>query len=137
IIPGLTLALAACNTTDALTPQVDVGSNNSQSSLVTQGDLDQMASAADNAPSGYSTAQVPAYAPQNTLDAQAKALANGAQYGEPMQAAQAYQPPPSQTSPAQPSPAHSAAAQQSASLSPSSASGSIRFLPIIGAPVQA
>lgn len=132
VIPGLALALAACNTTDALTPQVDVGDTRSQSSPVTQGDLDQMASAADSAPSGYSAAQVPAYSPQNTLDAQAKALANGAQYGEPMQTAQAYQPPP-----AEPSPAQTAAAQQSASIAPSSASGSIRFLPIIGAPVQA
>ena len=126
VIPGLALVLSACNTSDALTPQVDVGQVRGQSTPVTQGDLDQMAAAADRAPSGQSaiSSRVPAYAPQNTLDAQAQAISNGSQFGEPV---------------AQQQPAPSAARQQqqTAALAPSSGSGSIRFLPIIGAPVQA
>ncbi|MGG2478143.1 hypothetical protein ACNVD4_22465, partial [Rhizobium sp. BR5] len=75
-----------CNTTEALTPQVDVGHNSSQSTPVTQGDLDQMAAAADRAPTGApaTASSVPAYAPQNSLQAQAQALSNGNQYGEPL-----------------------------------------------------
>ncbi len=120
-VPALILALSACNTSDALTPQVDVGHNRTQSTPVTQGDLDQMAAAADRSSTGV-TSQVPAYAPQNTLQAQAQAITSGAQYGEPV--ARQQQPQPS-------------GAQQTASLGVSGAAGSIRFLPIIGAPVQA
>ncbi len=119
-IPGLALVLSACNTTDALTPQVDVGHSNTQSTPVNQGDLDQMAAAADRSPSVVSS-QVPAYAPQNTRQAQAQAMTSGAQFGEPVA---------QQTAPAQPQ-------TQTASLPSGSASGTIRFLPIIGAPVQA
>lgn len=120
-IPSLALALSACNTTDALTPQVDVGHSNVQSTPVNQGDLDQMAAAADRSPSGVSS-QVPAYAPQNSRQAQAQAMSSGAQYGEPVAA--------QQPAPAQPQ-------TQTAALPSSSSSGTIRFLPIIGAPVQA
>ncbi|MGV1869952.1 hypothetical protein [Agrobacterium rosae] len=119
-IPSLALALSACNTTDALTPQVDVGHSNTQSTPVNQGDLDQMAAAADRSPSGVSS-QVPAYAPQNTRQAQAQAMTSGAQFGQPVA---------QQTVPAQPQ-------TQTASLPAGSSSGTIRFLPIIGAPVQA
>ena len=120
--PSLALILSACNTTDALTPQVDVGHNsNVQSTPVNQGDLDQMAAAADRSPSGVSS-QVPAYAPQNSRQAQAQAMTSGAQYGEPV-AAQQPAPAPQRT--------------QTASLPSGSSSGTIRFLPIIGAPVQA
>jgi hypothetical protein len=85
-----------------------------------------MATAADNTAPGQagSAYQASAYPPQNTLDAQAQALASGAQHGQPMQSM----------------PAHGAQASpqtQSAALSPSSGAGAIRFLPIIGAPVQA
>lgn len=85
-VPALVLALSGCNTTEALTPQVDVGHNTSQSTPVTQGDLDQMAAAADRAPAGASAtaSSVPAYAPQNSLQAQAQALSSGSQYGEPL-----------------------------------------------------
>ncbi|NTE86942.1 hypothetical protein [Agrobacterium rubi] len=120
-IPGLALALSACNTTDALTPQVDVGHSNVQSTPVNQGDLDQMAAAADRSPSGVSS-QIPAYAPQNTRQAQAQAMSSGAQYGEPVAA--------QQPAPAQPQ-------TRTAALPSGSSSGTIRFLPIIGAPVQA
>jgi hypothetical protein len=126
VIPALAMALSACNTSDALTPQVDVGHVRGQSTPVTQGDLDQVAAAADRAPSGQSaiSSRVPAYAPQNTLDAQAQALSNGSQFGEPV-------------APQQPAPAAAPAPQQTAALAPSSGAGTIRFLPIIGAPVQA
>ncbi|MFK0338987.1 hypothetical protein ACIQT7_17095 [Agrobacterium deltaense] len=126
IVPAMMLALSGCNTTEALTPQVDVGHNASQSTPVTQGDLDQMAAAADRAPTGApaTATSVPAYAPQNSLQAQAQALSNGSQYGEPLRQNQTATQPP-------------AAAQQTASLAPASSANSIRFLPIIGAPVQA
>lgn len=131
IVPAMMLALSGCNTTEALTPQVDVGHNASQSTPVTQGDLDQMAAAADRAPMGApaTATSVPAYAPQNSLQAQAQALSNGSQYGEPLRQNQTATQPPAA---AQPAPA-----QQTASLAPASSANSIRFLPIIGAPVQA
>ncbi|EPR19568.1 hypothetical protein L905_10585 [Agrobacterium sp. TS43] len=131
IVPAMMLALSGCNTTEALTPQVDVGHNASQSTPVTQGDLDQMAAAADRAPTGApaTATSVPAYAPQNSLQAQAQALSNGSQYGEPLRQNQTPAQPPAA---AQPAPA-----QQTASLAPASSANSIRFLPIIGAPVQA
>ncbi|UXT41510.1 hypothetical protein FY137_10065 [Agrobacterium tumefaciens] len=131
IVPAMMLALSGCNTTEALTPQVDVGHNASQSTPVTQGDLDQMAAAADRAPTGApaTATSVPAYAPQNSLQAQAQALSNGSQYGEPLRQNQTGAQPPAA---AQPAPA-----QQTASLAPASSANSIRFLPIIGAPVQA
>ena len=131
VVPALVLALSGCNTTEALTPQVDVGHNGSQLSPVTQGDLDQMAAAADRAPVGApaTASSVPAYAPQNSLQAQAQALSNGNQYGEPLGQGQ----PPAQSLPAsQPQPA-----QQTAALAPTTSGNTIRFLPIIGAPVQA
>jgi len=63
------------------------------------------------------------------LQAQAQALSNGSQYGEPLRQNQTATQPPAA---AQPAPA-----QQTASLAPASSANSIRFLPIIGAPVQA
>ena len=120
-VPVLVMALSACNTSDALTPQVNVGHNQTPSTPVNQGDLDQMAAAADRSGSGVAS-QVPAYAPQNTLQAQAQAMTSGVQYGQPV-SRQAQQPP------SQPQ-------QQTAALAPSGGA-SIRFLPIIGAPVQA
>ncbi|MCZ4073951.1 hypothetical protein FY140_19545 [Agrobacterium tumefaciens] len=131
IVPAMMLALSGCNTTEALTPQVDVGHNASQSTPVTQGDLDQMAAAADRAPTGApaTATSVPAYAPQNSLQAQAQALSNGSQYGEPLRQ--------NQTATQLPAAAQTAPAQQTASLAPAASGNSIRFLPIIGAPVQA
>ncbi|MGV1820702.1 hypothetical protein [Agrobacterium tumefaciens] len=134
-IPALALTLSACNTTEALTPQVNVGHNSSQSTPVTQGDLDQMAAAADRAPAGApaTASSVPAYAPQNSLQAQAQALSNGNEYGEPL----------GQTQSTGQSAGHSPAStqppppQQTAALAPAASGNTIRFLPIIGAPVQA
>ncbi|MDQ1196227.1 hypothetical protein [Agrobacterium sp. SORGH_AS 787] len=121
-VPGLLMALSACNTSDALTPQVNVGHNQTASTPVNQGDLDQMAAAADRSGSGVAP-QVPAYAPQNTLQAQAQAMTSGVQYGQPVSRQ------PQQPRATQPQ-------QQTAALA-SSGAASIRFLPIIGAPVQA
>ncbi|MFC3164595.1 hypothetical protein [Ciceribacter thiooxidans] len=125
----LALALSGCNTTDALTPQADVGGGMQvASSPVTQSDTDRMAGVPAGqqplAGQGYTTP------PQNTLEAQAQALAAGSQ---PMQP-----PPPvggvtTQQQPA--AQASSPAPTQTAALAP--AKGTIRFLPIIGAPIQA
>ena len=123
IVPALALILSGCNTTEALTPQVDVGHNASQSTPVTQGDLDQMAAAADRAPAGGPAiaSSVPAYAPQNSLQAQAQALSNGSQYGEPLRQNQA--------AAAAPAVTQQPPSQQTASLAPATAANSIRFLP--------
>lgn len=122
-IPILAFALSACNTTDTLTPLVNVGESNVQSTPVNQGDLDQVAAAADRTPTGIPS-QVPAYAPQNTRQAQAQAMTSGVQYGKPV----ANQPMPA----AQPQPE-----VKTAALPSGASAGTIRFLPIIGAPVQA
>jgi len=151
---GLVAALAGCNTTDALTPQVDVGDSTVQSSSpVNQSDLDQMArqqpvvTEQQLAPVNQTTAfaaqgtvTTPAETalarsdatytnPAGTLDAQAGQLQQGsipAQITQPVESASATD----QDMPAQ---------QQTtiAAASPAAATGTIRFLPIIGAPVQA
>ncbi len=134
-----TLGLSACNTTDALTPRVDIGDTGS-SSPVTQADTDRMAGAysepIQSAPLA-STANTDA--PRNTLEAQADALNNGS-----MVSPSSSGPPPdwSGQSTAQQAPlsTHGADPAQSSALqaSPSPASANtIRFLPIIGAPVEA
>jgi hypothetical protein len=136
------LALSSCNTTEALTPQAEVaGANARTSTPVTQGDTDRMArSSQPETFSGGGGRGVYQSGPQNTLEAQARALESGnavspASSGPPPQwQDQGAQPPQTQQSAAtgQPSP------QQGASLPSSGPStGTIRFLPIIGAPVQA
>jgi hypothetical protein len=142
----LTMVLASCNTTDALTPQADVGSGMAQpSSPVTQADVDRMAGRDGSGPSptGPRGSASHTAGPQNTLEAQARAL----EAGNTVSPASSGPPPGWQgqedasqqggvsaggglASPgADPSPAETAA------LPPTS--GTIRFLPIIGAPVQA
>ena len=124
--------LSACNTTDALTPRAEVGGGLRPSSPVTQDEASRLARSAD--PQTY-----PSYpqhqadrrrAPQNTLEAQARALESGSASppppGSSSQAPQAQASPGTPPSSSQPSPTDEAAAQ-----------GTIRFLPIIGAPVQA
>lgn len=128
-IPGLTFSLAACNTSDALTPQVGIGEGlQPSSSPLTQNDLDRASAAADNTQTAYQPQPVQTYRPQNTLDAQAHALTAGAAQDQQP----AYAQPPAQTAQLPEAPQ-----QQTTSLAPASSSGSIRFLPIIGAPVQA
>jgi hypothetical protein len=133
----LALVLASCNTTEALTPQANVGGGAKASSPVTQAEADRMASSArpETYSGGYRSG------PQNTLEAQARALESGSAVspsssGPPpqwegqqqtMQQPQAQQPAPQQQQSGQ---------QQNASLPPASGP-TVRFLPIIGAPVQA
>jgi len=120
---GLIATLSGCNTTDALTPQVDVGGGFS-SPPVTQTDLDGMT--AERTPTA--TAQQTAFTASsgtaatsgNTLQAQADALARNA--GTSTQATATRTP-----------------VTETASLPAAGATSgeTIRFLPIIGAPVQA
>ncbi|EPE97876.1 hypothetical protein [Rhizobium grahamii] len=156
-------ALSACNTTDALVPLVDIGdsSTNMRSSPVTQGDAERMAGtpprqqtfASQQRSNGYH----PAYnqmtyrrgsgSPPTTMEAQAMALdSNGS---SPVASAPI-------KAPALPEPISNAQAEeedmvevptrepprqqtQTAALTASSSSrgSTVRFLPIIGAPVQA
>ncbi|MEB3042156.1 hypothetical protein [Rhizobium mulingense] len=150
--------LTACNTTDALTPQVGIGesSGGAPSSPVTQREAESLAGtrqpvfAAGSQPNGYHPAynQSPgAYrpgsgAPPTTMQEQADALSRNSTSpaaSAPIEG----QTPPAATGPgfqAQTSQALDAQPQQTAALTPgaSSARGNtVRFLPIIGAPVQA
>jgi hypothetical protein len=162
-------ALAGCNSTDALIPQVDVGVT-TQSTPLTQRDLDRAASDSDQyanqrrAPSQQSNsyqAQSSDYPPQNTLEAQAQAL----QSDQPRLSTRLYQQMPQGSEPQQsqmlPAPVQSGSDNQTgqseqpidmpqqpaqqvaqpqtqqASVAPQAASGTIRFLPIIGAPLAA
>lgn len=122
----LALALTSCNTSEALTPQIDIGGGRSSraSTPVTQADTDRMAQSQPRQPyverqSGY------AGNPQNTLEAQARALESGG-------ASPASSGPPPQWN-------GQGATQETASLpeAMSQSGATIRFLPIIGAPVQA
>lgn len=147
---GLLVALAGCNSTDALIPRADIG-NNFNSPPVTQNDLDQMS--ADNG--AVTTMPVATVSQQTaftssggtggstgedtagTLQGQADALARN-QGGRNTTSH-------SDTGLARTTAQRSLAAETSggaeelASLPRATASGddSIRFLPIIGAPVQA
>ncbi|MDP9840007.1 hypothetical protein J2T09_004787 [Neorhizobium huautlense] len=150
----LLAALAACNTTDALTPQVDVGGGMRPSSPVTQADTERMASSQPSygSPNAYAGGrdydqfpEAPSASrrgPQNSLEAQARAIDAGS--NSPIASAPLDPLPDAasapQNVPANTPPQHHAAPMQ-ASLPPTQentgASETIRFLPIIGAPVQA
>lgn len=147
---ALSLGLSACSTSDALTPQVDVGTNGTRSSApLTEADLQSAA----NANSQPASSLQPGYAanPQNSLEAQAQALSAGSNSvaSAPLSAPGANQssgtlqpPPAAPSAPAQPTvaaPAQPAAAAplQTAAAPTAAAAGTVRFLPIIGAPVQA
>lgn len=153
--------LTACNTTDALTPQVDIGnsSGGASSSPVTQSEAERLAGArqpvfaGNPQPGGYH----PAYdqsqrayrpgtgAPPTTMQEQADALSRSS--ASPAASAPIEEqslPPPAAAGgglPAQSAqPAEAQQPQQTAALPPGSSSArgnTVRFLPIIGAPVQA
>lgn len=118
------LIMAGCNTSDALVPREEIGAG-TQTSPVTQADTARLAqSAQPETASSYSQPMPP---PQNTLEAQAQALQAGAA-----------------TSPNASAPLGAAARAEDAggstlaSLPPAAPEArTIRFLPIIGAPVQA
>jgi len=143
----LGLALSSCSTTETLTPQANVGGGTGASTPVTQADADRMAQS--SRPETYNNASGGQYrpGPQNSLEAQAQALQSGsnvspASSGPPPEWNGQGQPP-GQAQQQQPTlgsqPQNLAPpAQQGASLPPDASSdNSIRFLPIIGAPVQA
>ncbi len=115
----LGFALSACNTSDTLTPQAEIGSARKPSSPVSQADTERMAAAPPAA-----TRSGPAARPQNTLEAQAEAMRDGS-------ASPAASGPPPQGSTLQ-----SSAPPATGELQ-GQQNGAIRFLPIIGAPVQA
>ncbi|HWT60212.1 MAG TPA: hypothetical protein VN284_20420 [Rhizobium sp.] len=163
IVPTLlvfTALLTACNTTDALTPQVDIGDSSARasSSPVTQSEAERLAGsrqrvfAESSQPGGYHPAydqSQQAYrpgtgAPPTTMQEQADALSRSS--SSPAASAPIEEqslPPPASSSelPAQPAqPPAVQQPQQTAALNAgaSSAHGNtVRFLPIIGAPVQA
>lgn len=157
-------ALTACNTPDALVPPMEIGDGGQP---VSENELSQGPQSAYSEPS-YS--QSPSLAeqgysqqPQNSLEAQAAALASGqnnpvaspplsggqasedsypqAPAAQQLAPAEGTLQPPDQ--PAEPAEISQQAAQQQApaqpevaALAPAGAAGTIRFLPIIGAPVQ-
>lgn len=160
-------ALTACNTPDALVPPMEIGDGGQP---VSENELSQGPQSAYSEPS-YS--QSPSLAeqgysqqPQNSLEAQAAALASGqnnpvaspplsggqasedsypqAPAAQQLAPAEGTLQPPDQ--PAEPAEVSQQAAQQPqqqapaqpevAALAPAAAAGTIRFLPIIGAPVQ-
>jgi hypothetical protein len=130
------LTVSGCNTSEALTPRADIGGGSRASTPVTQADTERMARSPR--PETYRNESYQPR-PQNTLEAQAQAMQSGnqtspASSGPPpdWQGQSEATPPtaPSTTS------ASAAAPQQQASL-PATSGNTIRFLPIIGAPVQA
>ena len=141
---GLIAILSGCNSTDALTPQVDVGGG-FNSPPVTQSDLDQMS--AQTTPVMSTTTQQPAFTPPaetgvttgadtaGTLQGQADALARNS-----AARATAESGTDSARTTAERAPAAEASsdAEEVAAVSPAAeARETIRFLPIIGAPVEA
>ncbi len=149
-IIGLLALISGCNSTDVLTPPADVGNGSlpatySQELAAPAGGTQPV----ETAPLGQTGVYTePVRGPQNSLEAQAAALAQGSRNpaaSAPLDGApeQAFPSAPQQqaatlqaTQPAQPAP--QAVQSQQAALPPAAQStGSIRFLPIIGAPVQA
>ncbi|MBR0554929.1 hypothetical protein J5J10_04475 [Ciceribacter sp. L1K23] len=136
-------ALSGCNTAEGLTPPADVGDPGGyapQSSATTMTSADAATYQAANAEQGYVSP------PQNTLEAQAQALQAGAAQSpaqsQPLGAAQpsvaASQPLlPATSQPMPPQPAAQQAPSGQVAALPATSANTIRFLPIIGAPVQA
>lgn len=147
---GLLALLSGCNSTDVLTPPADVGNGSlppaySQELAAPASGTQPVQSAPLDQPGGYAQ---PARGPQNSLEAQAAALAQGGRNpvaSEPLDGAvtQDFATAPQQPSTQQPNrqttqPVQTQAQSQQAALPTAQQStGSIRFLPIIGAPVQA
>jgi hypothetical protein len=174
---GLAAALAGCNTTDALIPQVDVGEGTFRSPPVTQSDLDAISaqtavmpvesippsrtaafSAQPNIsgpPTQYATGNR-SYSdytdPAGTLEGQASRLAEGeapvqttqseaaltktaeqAAEDAPQENVSLQESAPVETAPPPAEANHAAAPPKTTATG----SGGIRFLPIIGAPVEA
>ena len=140
---GLIAILAGCNSTDALTPQVDVGGG-FNSPPVTQTDLDQMS--AQTTPVTTTTQQTAFATPTGTgtstgvdtagtLQGQADALARNTGESGTTQSDTALARTTAQRSLAAET---SGGAEEIAAVPPAGEAGeTVRFLPIIGAPVEA
>ncbi|KQW28969.1 hypothetical protein ASE36_10830 [Rhizobium sp. Root274] len=141
------LLLSACNSTEVLTPRADVGNGAQpagygEASPVAAAGVQSVQSAPLDQPgSSYSTAP---RGPQNTLEAQAAALAQGGvnpvaspplENGQSQEFPSAPQAAASTRATANPQQQQQPAAQSASTSQPSA--GTVRFLPIIGAPVQA
>ena len=139
---GLFTLLAGCNSTEVLTPPADVG-DGSQPAPYSQ----QRAASAvsgqpvQSAPLGQPGAYAePVRGPQNSLEAQAAALAQGSRNpaaSAPLDGAEAQSFPSAPQQSTRQTPPQAAQSQQAALAPAAQPTGSIRFLPIIGAPVQA
>lgn len=130
--PVLALFLCGCNTSDALTPKVDVGGGLHPSSPVTQAEAQRLAGSPEpQMQQQRSFPPAPTYpsGPQNSQQAQSRAMTEGAG----SVAAGAVQTAPLSAPSAPPTASADPPMQQSA---PASEGEAIRFLPIIGAPVQ-
>ena len=138
---GLIATLAGCNSTDALTPQVDVGGGTFNSPPVTQNDLDQMSAQATPV---TRTSQETAFTPSSgtgattgadtagTLQGQADALARNT--GRRTADAELARTTAQRSLAAE----TSTGAEEVAAVPTAAQAGeTIRFLPIIGAPVEA
>ena len=135
--PVLCLALAACNTTDALTPKKDIPNSEQTQTTPLQDDLagDPVQASANRNNDQLSDKPVDQpltndRAPQNTLEAQAQALERGEENPALSKSENT-------TLSANLYKADSDAKPANNIYSTADTKGTIRFLPIIGAPVQA
>ncbi|WP_137136083.1 hypothetical protein [Rhizobium sp. FKY42] len=130
--PLAAILLCGCNTSDALTPKVDVGGGLHPTSPVTQAEAQRMAGSPG--PQARSFPPAPSYpaGPQNSQQAQSRAMIEGAS-GSSQTTVQSAP----LSSPQPPASAQSAPAVASVPAASTAETESIRFLPIIGAPVQA
>ncbi len=128
------LSVSGCNTSEALTPRAEIGGGNRASTPVTQADTERMARSPRPETYQNQTYRNDTYQPrpQNTLEAQAQAMQSGNQTSPASSG-----PPPDWQGQSQAEAQSTAAAPQQEASLPAAAGNTIRFLPIIGAPVQA
>ncbi|NSY17662.1 hypothetical protein [Neorhizobium sp. AL 9.2.2] len=128
------LSVSGCNTSEALTPRAEIGGGNRASTPVTQADTERMARSPRPETYSNQTYRNDTYQPrpQNTLEAQAQAIQSGNQTSPASSG-----PPPDWQGQSQAETQSTAAAPQQEASLPAAAGNTIRFLPIIGAPVQA
>ncbi|MBB6507088.1 hypothetical protein F4695_000407 [Rhizobium soli] len=128
------LSVTGCNTSEALTPRAEIGGGSRASTPVTQADTERMARSPRPETYSNQTYRNDTYQPrpQNTLEAQAQAIQSGNQTSPASSG-----PPPDWQGQSQAEAQSTAAAPQQEASLPAAAGNTIRFLPIIGAPVQA
>jgi hypothetical protein len=128
------LSVSGCNTSEALTPRAEIGGGSRASTPVTQADTERMARSPRPETYQNQTYRNDTYQPrpQNTLEAQAQAMQSGNQTSPASSG-----PPPEWQGQSQAEAQSTAAAPQQEASLPAAAGNTIRFLPIIGAPVQA